>query len=100
MSFKTITKFLFNAATLFKASKASPPVSAPSPITATTLSSLPFNLFAVAIPNAAEIDVELCPVSNESASLSFLFGNPLNPSKHLNVVKSSFLPVRILCVYA
>ena len=59
LSFKIITKFLFNEATLFKASNASPPVSAPSPITATTLLSFPFKLLATAIPRAAEIDVEL-----------------------------------------
>jgi len=36
-----------------------PALIAPSPITATTLSDLLFSLFAVAIPNAEEIEVEL-----------------------------------------
>ena len=41
------------------ASNAIPPLSAPSPITATIFSSVSFSLAAVAIPRAAEMDVEL-----------------------------------------
>ena len=44
--------------TLLSPSKASPPLMAPSPITATVcLSSLPVFLAATAIPNAAEMEL-------------------------------------------
>ena len=41
------------------ASNAMPPLKAPSPITATIFSSVSFSSAAVAIPRAAEMDVEL-----------------------------------------
>ena len=59
MSFIIISIFLFRLATLLMASNAIPPLSAPSPITATIFSSVSFSLAAVAIPRAAEMDVEL-----------------------------------------
>ena len=40
---------------------------------------LPFILAAIAIPKAAEIDVEECPVPKESYLLSDIFGKPLMP---------------------
>ena len=46
----------------------------------------------------AEIEVELCPVSNASHLLSFLLGNPLIPPYFLRSSNPSFLPVRSLCV--
>ncbi len=46
----------------FMASRASPPVSAPSPITATEWYVLPVSLAALANPSAAEIEVLLWPV--------------------------------------
>ena len=99
LSFKIIIIFLFRYPKWFIASKAIPPVIEPSPITETTLKSSLFISLAHAIPSPTEIDVELCPVSNISCSLSFSFGNPLNPSSCLSVLKSSLRPVIILCTY-
>ena len=82
------------------ASNAIPPLSAPSPITATIFSSVSFSLAAVAIPRAAEMDVELWPVSKLSHRLSCLFGKPLNPFNCRKDSNSSLRPVKILCVYA
>ena len=48
---------------------------------------------ATASPNAAEIEVELCPVPNTSQSLSHRLGKPQRPSFCLKEVNSSFLPV-------
>ncbi|MNI37098.1 hypothetical protein D3C73_911720 [compost metagenome] len=92
----TIISVLLSPAS-FNASNAIPPVRAPSPITATTLFFLPKTSLALAIPNAAEIEVEECPVSKESYILSPLLGKPLSPSKVLNLSNFSFLPVKILC---
>ena len=80
----------------FKASIAIPPVNAPSPITATTEFSFPIMSLALAIPNAAEIDVLLCPVLKQSVSDSLVLGNPAIPFSFLSVFKFSFLPVNIL----
>ena len=81
----------------FNASKAIPPVKAPSPITANTeLFSFSISL-ALAIPNATDIDVLLCPVSKQSVFDSFILGNPAIPSNCLNVFSFSLLPVIILC---
>ena len=66
---------------------------------ATTLSFFFDNLFAVAIPNAAEIDVELCAAPKGSYSLSDLFVNPDKPFPCLKVLILSLRPVRILCGY-
>ena len=82
---------------LFKPSKANPPVMAPSPMMATDWrSSSPFILAATAMPKAAEIDVEECPVPKASYLLSLLFGKPLRPLYCRLVEKLSLLPVKIL----
>ena len=47
----------------------------------------------------AEMEVELCPVLKLSQGLSALFGKPLIPPNCLKSSKS-FLPLRILWVYA
>jgi len=65
--------------TSFNASKAIPPVNAPSPMTATTLYFSFFISLAHAKPRAAEMDVLLCPAAKKSYSLSLGFGKPLNP---------------------
>ena len=44
------------------------------------------NLFASAIPNAEDIEVELCAAPNGSYSLSDLFVKPDNPLPCLNVL--------------
>ena len=76
-----ITKTLAPASPAWlRASKAMPPVIEPSPITAMWLRlSLPCRCAATAIPNAAEMEVEECPVPKESYSLSDIFGKPLIP---------------------
>ena len=56
-----------------------PALIAPSPITAITLSDLFDSLFAIAIPKAEDIEVELCAAPNGSYSLSDLFVKPDNP---------------------
>ena len=70
---------------------------APSPITATTSSDFLDNLFAVAIPSPADIEVELCAAPNGSNSLSDLLVKPDKPFPCLKDLIFSFLPVKILC---
>ena len=100
LSFNITSKFLFDLPALFKASKATPPVIEPSPITAAIFSLPPDKSLAQAIPNAMETDVELCPAVKVSYSLSLGFGKPEIPFNCLRVENSSFLPVIILCIYA
>ena len=72
--------FVFKIPALFKPSKASPPVKAPSPITAITCLSFSFFIDeAAAIPKAADIDVDECPTPKASYSLSERLGKPLIP---------------------
>ena len=100
LSFKITIRFFFslrNLAILFNASYAIPPDKAPSPITATIVSSVWLISLAVTIPSAADKDMELCPLWNASQLLSFLFGNPLIPWNCRRFWNSSFLPVKILC---
>ncbi len=59
LSLKTTIIFFFVKPRLFRASKAIPPVIAPSPITAMTWLSSPLISLATAIPKAADTDVEL-----------------------------------------
>src|SRR5574344_64346 len=81
---------------LFRPSKASPPVIAPSPIRATTFSLRPCSLAASASPRAADIEVEECPTPNASYSLSLLLGKPLMPPWVRRAPNFSLRPVRIL----
>ena len=74
-----------------------PAVIAPSPITATTLRSSPCCASAMAMPSAAEIEVEECPTPKVSYSLSSRLGNGATPSFCLTVWIVSRRPVRILC---
>ncbi len=82
---------------LLSASKAIPALIAPSPITATTRRSSPLRCAAIAMPSAAEIDVDEWAVPNVSYSLSSLRGKPDGPP----AIRSRFIaarrPVRILC---
>src|SRR5699024_789927 len=52
------------------------------------------------IPIAADKEVELCPASQTSCSLSTILGTPHNPLYWRNVSKSFALPVKILWTYA
>ena len=81
LSLRITRIFALEAATLFNPSKAIPPVIEPSPITAITFLFSLLNLEAMAIPSAAETEVEECPTPKESCSLSFMFGNPLMPPR-------------------
>ena len=99
LSFRITIILVLDEPALFIASYAIPALKAPSPITATTSSDLFESLFAVAIPKAAEIDVELCAAPKGSYSLSSLFVKPDNPPPVLKVSILSFLPVNILCGY-
>ena len=96
LSFSTTRQPVLISAILFMASYTIPPVKEPSPITAAIFSFVPLILLAHAIPSAAEIDVELCPVLNASHGLSLVFGKPLIPPNCLRVPISFFLPVSIL----
>ena len=73
-----------------------PALIAPSPITAITLSDLFDSLFATAIPNAEEMEVELWAAPKGSYSLSNLFVKPERPLPCLKVLILSFLQVKIL----
>ena len=72
-----------------------PALIAPSPITATTLSDLLESLFAIAIPKAEDIEVELCAAPKGSYTLSDLLVKPDIPFFFLRVCILFFLPVRI-----
>ena len=86
LSITTSGALLFPA--LFRPSYAMPPVSAPSPITAATLPRRPCNLIAEAIPNAADIEVLLCPEMKASAVDSFRRVKPDIPFRLLSVLNS------------
>ena len=99
LSLSIIIKLELRVPALLSASSAIPPVMAPSPITATTFSFVPFRSLAATIPRAAEIEVEACPVPNASQLLSLLLGKPDKPSSFLKLSNLSLLPVSILCTY-
>ncbi len=98
LSFKIIIKFFFKREALFNASYAIPPVSEPSPITETIVCSSSRKSRAFTSPKPADMEVELCPVSKQSHSLSFLFGKPLIPPYFLKCSNPERLPVSNLCV--
>jgi hypothetical protein len=81
---------------LLSASNAMPALIAPSPITATTRRASPFIVLPIAMPSAAEIDVELCAVPNVSYSLSTRRGNPEGPPHCRSLCIAARRPVRIL----
>ncbi len=74
-----------------------PALIAPSPITATTLRFSPFSRAAIAMPSAAEIEVDECAVPKVSYSLSSRRGKPLMPPSWRRLGMRSRRPVRILC---
>ena len=88
LSFRMMSISVSATPAWFIPSKARPAVMAPSPITATTfLSFSPLYFAAIAIPNAAEIEVEEWPTPNVSYSLSLRLGKPLRPLYFLLVGK-------------
>ncbi len=98
LSFKTMIKFFLRRDALFSASYAIPPVREPSPITEIIVFSSLRRSLALTSPSPAEMEVELCPVSKQSHSLSFRLGNPLMPPYFLKLSKPERLPVSNLCV--
>ena len=97
LSLRITRKLVFSRPALLIASYARPPVSAPSPITATTVSSLPARSRAVAMPSAAEMDVDAWPAPNASNSDSVRIANPLMPPPWRKVANRLARPVRSLC---
>ena len=79
LSFKITSKLASVTPAWFKPSKAIPLAIDASPITAICCLLSPFNCEAMAIPNAAEMDVDECPTPKASYALSSRFGKPLNP---------------------
>ena len=92
-------KLVFIGPALLIASYARPPVSAPSPMTATTVSFPPRKSRAVAMPSAAEIDVEAWPAPNGSYSDSLRIAKPETPPPWRSVSMRSARPVSILWTY-
>ncbi len=74
LSLTTMTSGLPAVAMLFSASQHIPPVSAPSPTTATTLRDSPRSAYALASPSAYDRAVEACEFSMMSCSLSAWLG--------------------------
>ena len=66
LSLRITMKFLLKRPALLTASKASPPVKEPSPMTAMVWLLSPLSSLALAMPNAAEMDVLLWPVLKSS----------------------------------
>ncbi len=81
----------------FSASKAMPAVIAPSPMMAQTRRVLPLIFAPMAMPSAAEIEVEEWPTPKVSYSDSSRRGNAARPSFWRMVSICSLRPVRILC---
>jgi hypothetical protein len=97
LSFRMTSKSASSEPALLSASKAMPALIAPSPITATTLRDSPLRCAAIAMPSAAEIEVEEWAVPKVSYSLSVRRGNPEGPPAMRNRLMASRRPVRILC---
>jgi hypothetical protein len=81
LSLNTTSMFGSTSPPWLSASNAMPAVIAPSPITATTLRVSPLRWAAIAMPSAAEIEVDEWPTPKVSYSLSSRRGNgPGHPS--------------------
>ena len=74
LSLRTTMTLVLRWLAWFRASSAMPPVSAPSPMTATTWCFSPARSRASAMPRAADIDVLAWPVPNGSCGLSAVTG--------------------------
>ena len=97
LSFRIMSMLLGVADALFNPSNANPPLMAPSPIMATTWrDSSPFFSAATAMPSAADIEFEACPLVKVSYSLSSGEGKGRRPPNCLLVEKRLRRPVSIL----
>ncbi len=98
LSFRITSRLALAPPALLSASIAMPEAMEASPITAIWWRLFSFLILdAIAIPRAADMDVEECPVPKSSYSLSDIFGKPLIPSMVRFFLNASRLPVRILC---
>jgi len=97
LSLRITVRSALAAPALFSASKAMPALIAPSPITATTARLSALRFAAMAMPSAAEIEVDECAVPKVSYSLSTRRGKPAMPPHCLSFAMPSRRPVRILC---
>ena len=96
LSFRMTMKFESSWPALLSASYARPPVSAPSPSTATIASLRPARSRAIAIPYAAETLVLAWPAPNASYSDSLRIAKPEIPPPFLSVWKRARRPVKSL----
>ena len=100
LSLSTTMRFCFRMPTKFSPSKVSPLESDPSPMTATTRF-LPSALASVSqMPLAAGRALPVCPDTKGSYGLSAGLTKGHRPPCLRSVPNRSFLPVRILWVYA
>ena len=98
LSLRMMSRSFGDDDTLLMPSKASPPLIAPSPITATTCRlALSVRFAAMAIPSAADMELDACPHANVSYSLSSGDGNGRTPCSLRFVQNVSRRPVSILC---
>ena len=79
LSLRIMSRLLGVDDTLFSPSKASPPLMAPSPMTAATCLPLPSAFAATAMPSAADMEFEACPHGKVSYGLSAGDGNGRMP---------------------
>jgi hypothetical protein len=99
LSLRMTMKFDLSVPALLIASYASPPVSAPSPMIETTVSSPPARSRAVTMPNPAEIAVDACPAPNASYGDSERIEKPEIPPPWRSVSKRFARPVSNLWTY-
>ena len=98
LSLRMMSRLLGVSLTLLSPSKASPPLIAPSPMTATTcLSVSPRCIVATLMPRAAEMELEAWPQAKVSYSLSEGEGKGRTPPQQRLVWNVSRRPAKILC---
>jgi hypothetical protein len=97
LSLSTTRRSASAAPALFSASKAIPALIAPSPMMATQRRDSFLRRTAMAMPSAAEIDVDEWAVPKVSYSLSVRRGNPDGPPAMRSRLMCCRRPVRILC---
>ena len=96
LSFRMMSILRFMSPMVFRAARAMPPVSEPSPMTATTLWSCPCASLASAMPSALARLVLACPTVIASCGDSLTLVKPDSPPSFLMVGIWPRRPVRIL----
>ncbi len=97
LSLTTMMRPLPNSAALSRPSKARPPESEPSPMTATTSYFSPARSRALARPQARLTEVEVWPIEKRSCSDSRGLEKPETSSKCSGSRNACARPVSILC---